>query len=307
MKKNKLIVLSFSLVFAMLFPACSSDGDPTPSVAPVSDETDFMTRFSTLACQYEEKCCKFATKNIDHSLCEESYTSFLKVGANRKKQENYIFDQQLATQSLSEMKAKLDQYSCGDSEFWIIDYLDPYRPKVLKKLSESCNLSNDCEQTAEGKVHCAYSFSSESQEQLVCKQTLPGKEGKPCDVANPVMYDCQTDPDLYCDFETQVCKKRLDIGTKCYFSENCKAGLYCAKDETYSYTCKPLLTIGENCDSKSYVDSCEANSYCDFMTKKCKAKKEIGETCKSTIECSNSYCEMYSNTCKVRFSGYCTQ
>lgn len=123
-----------------------------------------------------------------------------------------------------------------------------------KKVGEACDSNDDCAQSREGKVTCAYySVSSASRTCIALRDV-----GEAC----TAYFLCV--PSAFCDHQNDVCTARLSAGSACATNSECMDGHYCASD---TYKCAAQKADGAACGSSSECQSgrCE-NGTCPDHT-----------------------------------------
>jgi len=163
-----------------------------------------------------------------------------------------------------------------------------------------CTKASDCAPSAEGKVDCAFAFTSGGGQIQKCQVQIDGKAGdNPCvgtrdgntttfvlsEDVPPKGYICDVADKLFCDEDTSACTAERAVGDACNGSPSeCGADAFC---DFATQACAARLPEGSPC---SDFDSCKSGTYCDFDTSVCTATIPDGSACTSGSSCASGSC-----------------
>ncbi|MCE7888525.1 MAG: hypothetical protein DYH12_02280 [Sorangiineae bacterium PRO1] len=263
------------LALGVLGAGCSED-EP-------SAEEKFWKRYGEIYCSKVVSCCQAEGRAHDVGACEQA-TSVLGVLFGKGE-----FSQARADLCLSELQA----WDCSEGDG--PDSCDRvFQGKVGP--GGACDTSMDCARPAEGGVTCYYTFAEGSENGAgVCKTTPKPAAGQPCGSSYSTAteyFTCEDDPSLYCDWQTEVCKTRLPIGSPCELDE-CAVAATCSFDDAGGKSCVASTPIGGDCSNVSCVE----DAYCDQTSQKCVKLKGAGEPCSSFFEC-DGFCDSDTGKCE---------
>ncbi len=275
-------ILSWVLLAGFGVVACGSSDEPK------SGAEKWYERYGHALCAGVAPCCQAAGEAHDVAGCEQLYGYLGALGVKQAIDGGATFNQAAGEQCLAELATWYD--TCTNSG----------EPESCTKVisgkgapGASCSFDYDCAQPAVGSEHCTYSSQSDKG---TCILTLPPEEGKPCNSApeDTTLYDCNFSDDYYCDYASDVCKKKVAIGGGCSGSETCVDSAYC---DSTSSTCVERIAVGGDCSVLS--SACAETAYCDGSV--CQALKGEGEPC-SGGECLD-FCDSTTKTCTAVGSG----
>lgn len=311
-----MLIFRVSLVlFAVLFavPACGGDSDSggTGSSATASE---FAASYADLICAKLAPCC--AAKGFDGSGTQ--CRALVAGSASSDKVDASAYDPAKGQKCLAEMKVALEGQDVCAQGTKIDDTGAPSCENVLpvkgggKAAGEPCSEDDECAAISGAEVECykTTQFTNGGSQQIsYCRSFKPGKEGDgPCfwtidgnSRSSSLSSDEQISQGVSCDLADGLycaggsssgapskCKRILEDGVACSFSDRCKDTSFCSGGE-----CMPRLAVGVSCAESSLA--CTESAYCDSKAKVCAEKKAEGKACEFNEECegicNNGLCE----------------
>jgi hypothetical protein len=158
-----------------------------------------------------------------------------------------------------------------------------------------CNDTTDCDPLASPVLYCAqqdFKCHTRSQAGGPCAYTLDSA-GKP---TLPVLLECDTTGNLYCDPTSNTCKTLPTAGQPCLTSPPPGVTDSCDPDPTLRLvcttpagstmgTCMGPAQVGQSCTSLP----CDTNLYCDPTTSVCAMLPTLNQSCATIGQCLTPY------------------
>ena len=281
--------------------ACSGSTTAGSSSGSASDSSAFVTQFCDLAAP----CCSKISKSTDPSSCRTVYGALLT---------SYTYNAAKGSECLSAMQAhRNDADFCSTLTGESSSCDDAFTKQSTGSAAPgtACSDDSDCAPSTEGKVDCAYFYTSQGSQTRTCQVQIDGKAGDgPCSgtrdgnsttststsgsddagatSAPPRTFICDVANGVFCD-GGKTCAALAPLGSPCSgsYGEGCVKGSFC--DGT-SKTCKSPGAVGSDCDSFSGNNVCMTGASCDQTTKKCAATLADGAACMKDTECTSRSC-----------------
>ena len=285
LRSRSILTLLVTGLGAAVLAACSGKTD----AAPVA-EADFATQLAHAVCDNIGPCCAKAQLTYDKSACASSAIAALQGDFDRRKKEGATYDATAAGQCVAQYQGIAS--SCSNDS--TTDTLAACRRVYAgsKALGEACTTTSECRLPAEGSVACWQAVSSNGTlaSQGTCVGFRPAQKGDACMGLGALppgvttVGDCNFNDKsaFYCD-SASICQPRVAIGQACPTNSfgACVEGGQCVDG-----VCASAPKLGESCT----FGKCAGESFCDFSSTKCTAKRKAGEACDQSAACVSGNC-----------------
>ena len=310
--------LTFSValgVSGIAFACGTGSGGSSSGGGGGSDSQSFINEF----CGLYAPCCAKVNKPTDGATCRALYGGLL--GAQQ-------YDAAKGSACLSELRALSSTPTfCDGSATGASSCKGAFKESGsgTKQPGEDCLKDGDCAPSAEGSVNCASSYSSSAQTKS-CQVELEGKAGDtPCistrdgnttsytstsssgGDAGPTRpaakgYVCDVAKGVYCSSKTKACVPIQEVGAPCegFDTYACVKAAFC---DYASKKCVARRAIGEDCANNSLA--CAEKTNCDPQTKKCIKGLDDGAVCTTSTQSASRAC--VNGKCNASGGGDSTQ